>query len=156
MIQGCRERGWREKEEMKEGCRDGQSERQRGWTSAAGIWLFIVQMSSLLLPELIVCSPSLSPPLPPNLRLPLSFLTPSSSSLQSDFMSALLSISTVLHLSFPVFLFHLILGQRSPLCLPPSPLSHPRASLPWRFFSNVMQRPSQTHCGAWGGGGSRG
>lgn len=42
-------KGWREMDRMKEGCWDGQSERQRGWTSAAaGIWLFIVQMSSLL------------------------------------------------------------------------------------------------------------
>lgn len=111
--------GWREKEGMKEGCRDGQSERQRGWTSAAGIWLFIVQMSSLLLPELIVCSPSLSPPLPPNLRLPLSFLTPSSSSLQSDFMSALLSISTALHLSFPRLSLPFDTGSALP-ALPPT------------------------------------
>lgn len=53
------------KEGMMEGCRVGWRERQRGGTSvAAGIWLFIVQMSSLLFCLDSLSALSLSPPLP--------------------------------------------------------------------------------------------
>lgn len=64
-------------------------------------------MSALLLPEFVVCSLSLSlsfsPPLPLQPLSPPLILTPLFSSVQSDCTSALLSISTILHPSPPLF-----------------------------------------------------